>query len=65
MRGQARAVELLVTSPQCNVDVVDALGMTPLAWACVFNHDTVVDLLLRAHADVNAVRTYHSNQIRV
>ncbi|ETW09973.1 hypothetical protein H310_00389 [Aphanomyces invadans] len=55
IRGQARVVELLLTSPLCDVNAMDTLGMTPLAWSCVFNHDMVVDLLLQANADVSVV----------
>ncbi|RHY32242.1 hypothetical protein DYB32_002723 [Aphanomyces invadans] len=50
--------KLLLTSPLCDVNAMDTLGMTPLAWSCVFNHDMVVDLLLQANADVSVVRLY-------
>ena len=52
--GNADTVKSLLTSPNVNVNGVDADGNTALIEAARFGHDDVVAALLIAKADVNA-----------
>ncbi|OQR84258.1 transient receptor potential Ca2 channel (TRP-CC) family protein [Achlya hypogyna] len=46
MRGQHRIVQLLLA--HCKEDPCDTLGMTPLAWAAVYNHAAITDIYGRS-----------------
>ena len=52
--GNADTVKSLLTSPNVDVNGVDADGNTSLIEAARFGHDDVVEALLIARADVNA-----------
>src|SRR6185369_14161042 len=52
--GNADTVKTLLTSPNVDVNGVDAEGNTALIEAARFGHDDVVQALLIAKADVNA-----------
>ena len=51
--GNADTVKTLLTSPNVDVNAVDAEGNTALIEAARFGHDDVVQALLIAKADVN------------
>src|SRR3954452_17995523 len=52
--GNADTVKSLLTSPNVDVNGVDADGNTALIEAARFGHDDVLEALLIARADVNA-----------
>ena len=52
--GNADTVKSLLTSPNVDVNGVDADGNTALIEAARFGHDDVITALLVARADVNA-----------